>query len=350
MKNISNKISAVSLILMIMVIYLHSYNIHTIKKFDDPIYNLSNFLQNLLSQGVFRIAVPMFFIISGFLFFRNYKDISDYISKIKNRIKSILIPFIFWNLIVILIYYIFQLFLLKSFSFNSILIKDLGFWGILNSIFVNPYNYPLWFLRDLMFVILLSPIIHIFILKIPKKFISLLLLLWFIDIGGGANFYFFKSEVILFFSIGCYLSIYNINITNRINFKSFIYLLIFYIVLINFKTYLFVIGEGNTTTESLILHKISILIGIYIFWYSSDYKWLDKFHLLKFTFLLYVFHEPLLSFSKKIGFIILGNNSISSLILYFITPIFVIIILYLLGSFFKKYFPKLIYFMSGGRI
>lgn len=44
-----------------------------------------------------RIAVPLFFIISGYLFFVNYKNTSDcYIKKIKSRMRRLLCPIFFF--------------------------------------------------------------------------------------------------------------------------------------------------------------------------------------------------------------------------------------------------------------
>ena len=68
-KYLSDKLRIISLISMIMVVFLHSYNV-TVKfssgnmSFNDG-YNV--FIQNFFSQGITRIAVPIFFCISGCL-------------------------------------------------------------------------------------------------------------------------------------------------------------------------------------------------------------------------------------------------------------------------------------------
>lgn len=70
-KYLSDKLRIISLISIIMVVFLHSYNV-TVKfspgnmSFNDG-YNV--FIQNFFSQGITRIAVPIFFCISGYLFF-----------------------------------------------------------------------------------------------------------------------------------------------------------------------------------------------------------------------------------------------------------------------------------------
>ena len=57
-------------------------------------------------EGIARIGVPLFFFISGFLFFY-YDDFSKnvYLGKIKKRFKSLVVPYIFWNLVVVGFYF-----------------------------------------------------------------------------------------------------------------------------------------------------------------------------------------------------------------------------------------------------
>lgn len=54
----------------------------------------------LFSNVIGRFSVPMFFIISGYLFFRNgVFDTSIYIAKLRSRVNTLLIPYLLWNLI-----------------------------------------------------------------------------------------------------------------------------------------------------------------------------------------------------------------------------------------------------------
>ena len=66
---LKNKITTISFLLMIMVVNIHSYNLLPIIP-----KGYNTFIQDLFSQGFSRIAVPLFFIISGYLFFLNIKE------------------------------------------------------------------------------------------------------------------------------------------------------------------------------------------------------------------------------------------------------------------------------------
>ena len=71
-------------------------------------YGLNNpdwyfFIINLISGTLATTGVPLFLVISGYLFFYR-KDFSGdvYKQKLKSRAKTLLVPFILWNVIAIL--------------------------------------------------------------------------------------------------------------------------------------------------------------------------------------------------------------------------------------------------------
>lgn len=56
---------------------------------------------NIAFSRVTHIAVPTFFLISGFLFFVNFQEWSweGYKKKMSSRVKTLLIPYVFWNIV-----------------------------------------------------------------------------------------------------------------------------------------------------------------------------------------------------------------------------------------------------------
>ena len=57
----------------------------------------------LFSEGICRVAVPIFFLVSGYLFFVKLEEWNTniWIDKLKKRVKTLLIPYVLWNLITI---------------------------------------------------------------------------------------------------------------------------------------------------------------------------------------------------------------------------------------------------------
>lgn len=157
--------------LMVMVVMIHAqmsrismgggiyeFNVETF-----PIYsNISYFVSKLIS----RIAVPCFYLFSGYLFFMNIKRYScqEYLQKIRKRTKTLLIPYIFWNLVVVILFFVSQTFIPSLISGYSKPIVEFVIADWLKAFWSwnvgAPINNPLWFIRDLFVVVLLSPIIY----------------------------------------------------------------------------------------------------------------------------------------------------------------------------------------------
>lgn len=89
--------------LIIFVIMLHA---------NATVYPVTNFgleyyIRNYLSNSMASIAVPLFFTISGYLFFQSFEfSWYNYINKIKKkRTSSLFIPYVFWNAMVLIVFF-----------------------------------------------------------------------------------------------------------------------------------------------------------------------------------------------------------------------------------------------------
>lgn len=352
---ISQKIKISSFFLIMMVVYIHSYNIK-----NDSVYlfvpvgyisTINIYFQNLISEGIARISVPFFFIISGYLFFKEKTlNMTLYKKKLTNRIFTLLIPYIFWSSFVVLIYFILQSIPITTHYFNSSLVRDLSNKELLNKIFIEPINYPLWFIRDLIFLVLLSPLFYVFIRYSYIAFFIVLIILWSMGINQGAEFHLFKSEPFLFFAIGVYFGMRGEHfIKYKISNNSLTIIVLIYLFIILLKTYFYTFNIYPYLI--IFMHKVSILIGIFTFWHLLDRIIISKFiKLSTYSFLFYVFHEPMMTIIKKGIYSILGKSPEVSLLLYIFTPIIIVSILILLFYFFQKYFPTFFSTITGGRI
>lgn len=117
-----------------------------------------------------------------------------YLSKVKRRLVSLVIPYISWNL----------LFIGLSFIVNSkFQISDYGvidflllFWDANDG---TPICYPMWFVRDLIIVCIISPIVFFINKRIP--YISIL----FLILPSLVRFSFINA--LCLFSLGAFFSI-----------------------------------------------------------------------------------------------------------------------------------------------
>lgn len=191
--------------MIVLVTYAHSYG-HVAENFSllSSDRNTYEFLKLLISQTLVKVAVPVFFIISGYLFFSNVKewDLTVYKEKMLRRVKTLLIPYLIWNLLMAV--------KLKTFSWSMFWIywKPAGVqidWFGNEQLMTAPANMPLWFLRDLIIVSLLTPIIYISIRRLGYWLLGLLMICYLSGICAfipGLSAY-----AVYFFTFGAFLSI-----------------------------------------------------------------------------------------------------------------------------------------------
>lgn len=347
--------------LIIGVIFIHNFS--TTTTVGNVEYgtetNLSTYfyISNLFSQILARVAVPLFFFMSGYLFFYKVGNFNNsvYLYKLKKRFKSLLIPYLFWNTSFLLIYYICTHIPMISTFFKGV---EYNLETILNSFWAQmdkegkmtyPLAYQFWFIRDLIVCVIISPLLYWFVTK--PRFWGLILLgiAWlcnfnipYIGIRG------FSTTALFFFSFGAWFSINKKNIIN-----------VLYDFKIAFILYPIFVIFDLLTIDNLIhpyIHNIGILIGI-VFWILSAAYLIENKRVKPIPFLssasffIFAIHDPwLLSQIRKILYsVIQPQSDLSICILYFVNVFLVTIIA--LGIYFilKKLAPSFTALITGGR-
>ena len=349
----SYKIKVLSLVSIVMVLYIHSYNLGLLVSGSSMSIaeSVNFFIQEFISQGLARVSIPIFFIISGFFLFKNF-SYSSYPKILIKRYHSLVIPYLFWSILVVGIFYLLQNIPSASSFFDRQLVEHTSLATLVQMILINPKNYPLWFIRDLIILIIVSPIIYYILKHYKSVYFILLLFLWlFFHDYNSISFTFYKPDVLLFFSIGGCLALYNQKIlTLKISNKSLMLLFVLYISLLLGKTYFVMTVDGDLFIEVL-LRKISIILGVFVVWFLLDRVSLKSFNsMTQFTFLLFVFHEPLLTILKKGLLFIVGESHVNAMLIYLVTPALTIYILSILGHYMKKYLPRVTSVVTGNRI
>jgi hypothetical protein len=186
----------------------------------------------LLTKTLATIATPYFFLISGYFYFKKVDtlDRQSYLSKTKNRVMTLLIPFLVWNFLAFLIPFLTAVGKEFVLHHHGALPAYLSMFSGKNplSIFWNfkechgyvcnqpnlfgfplaeswPINVPMWFLRDLFIMSVLSPLVYFFVKKakvygLAVLFVCYLTRTW-TTIPG------FSIVAVFFFSLGAYLGL-----------------------------------------------------------------------------------------------------------------------------------------------
>ncbi|MFT7156140.1 MAG: surface polysaccharide O-acyltransferase-like enzyme [Parvicella sp.] len=353
---LSDKLKVIGFISMILVVYIHSYNINV--NYTSEVVALENgyssFIQNFLSQGVARAAVPLYFIISGYLFFLNINRATLWgaiTKKVGKRINSLLIPFMFWSIAGIFLYYLLQTFPASKNYFTQKLVQNYSSEDFLFRIFIEPVPYQLWFIRDLFLIVLLSPFIYYTTRHLRVLPIIFLIPFWFFN----WNPYIFELQSLLFFMIGAYFAINKIKPESiHLSKTKSISLWAFWILTLFLKTFL-IHSQYENYLLIVIIHKFCIALGIVVVWLLYDQFSINKplwirFKIFsQFSFFLYLSHEPILTILRKSGYTLLGKSEMASLILYLLLPVLVVVFCIAFGFVLKKGLPRFYLTITGGR-
>lgn len=232
----SQLISLIRTPLLFLVVYIHSY---------DPFFSSScyNFFVTLIPSGISSVAVPSFFFISGFLFFFNLDCFNKeiYYRKILKRLKSLLVPYILWNIIYLLFRFILESMFKDFLSGNSKSVFEYDFTDYLSifwisdvQTFPSPNDGPLWYLRNLIIVTIFSYYLY-YIVKYTKALIVVVL---------GVGWFSYHSDPFVcqlltsffYFSLGAFAAIQKIDFLGLLeNKRIYLYACFLSLLLLTFN-------------------------------------------------------------------------------------------------------------------
>lgn len=145
----SNFLNFTPLICAMMVILIHVFG---------GVYlsdgGVSARIVGFVAHGICTAAVPMFFFVSGYLFFRDVEGLGQVFEKQKRRMVSTVMPFLAWSTFYWLLY-----------AVGTTVIPglqttvDFSVPGILGGIIFYRYCFPMWYMFQLCLYVLLAPLL-----------------------------------------------------------------------------------------------------------------------------------------------------------------------------------------------
>lgn len=303
-----------------------------------------------LTREIVTDAVPMFFFISGFLFFLK-KD--TYLNKWKKRAKSLVVPYIFTCLWGIFLMFIFQKVLGLESLFQGGKVKHLSefapldylrcFWDIRSG---APVVDPLWFLRNLIVLVLLTPAFSILI-----KYLK-----WGFPVLLTANYLFFhigflclSASDYFYFGMGSYLALSpmgGVNILDHMRLKILVpvWVITFAATMVTYRY-----GFYHTFAHDIFMIVDCLLM--YRLMRAAVDKW-DMNWLVKISaasFFIYLFHEPWLGYFIGVSFKFLHPTGIVCYLMPWFFCAFAVGYSYVAYLILKRFTPKLLSVITGSR-
>lgn len=215
----------------------------------------------------------------------------------------------------------------------------------------SPYLIPLWFLRDLMIVVICAPVLYYIFKKLRIWGIVIFLLCYisgvFIPISG------FSAMTFLFFGSGAYMKMNNINpleFTHRWRYPSLI------VALISWGACTMLNGHetklGNLIYPVYVIFGVITLINVAIYMVKNDkLQILSNSLLSRGSFFIYLSHTILILPTCKImSSIIFGTSTaLQMTISYIAAPVMAVLICILLYYFLRRFTPSLCGILTGER-
>ena len=355
-KIISQRIKFLNFFCMILLVFIHGYNLKDDQLFTNSIIkeplSFTTFTEYFLANGLFRFRIPLLMTISGYLL--AYKDNVSYLEIIKKKFRTLIIPYILISAISI-----FLLFVAEQLFWNN---SVYGLWGkkivefdikdFIFRLFISPIPFQLWYLRILFLFTLFYPVIKYCLQNFPLAFLISLFIL-------RMAFNNFHGTHIFYFSLGIFLQLNKIDVTHAPKQLSIKALALLFVLIVFIKTLIAFKGYpilGNATFYILqMMYTIHGVISLVVVWYGFDKiadvfmskEWFHK--IVGSSFFIYAFHEPLMvmliqPYLKLIG-ILPGSRMIGFLTL----PIIILTICILFDALVAKTLPPLYNVLTGNR-
>jgi hypothetical protein len=370
--------------LAVLVVFIHSFGAEIdVERLHSCVFSglaVYDYIRLFFSVVIARSAVPIFFIISGYLLFLKIEEYNKtvYISKLRKRWHSLVVPYFSWIVLLILWTLMFKVggILLHGKPWSGIMdyfqqngylhmLWDSSVWeerttwlGIAthNS---GPVLLPFWYMRDLIIMVIISPAIYWLIKKIKFIFIILVLAIYTFDI---------KCSLIsgtlacasLFFSMGAYFAIKKQDFTEAL-WKWRHLICPIAILLMIYQTYS---GSAMGGTMSLVIHPLLVIIQSFaiiivasvLCRYQKIYETNKK--LARYSFFIYAFHPFILTYEikafKKIALLVDNLIPISDTwyimtLNYIAIPLVCVGICIVIYRFMLKFMPNVLEVIVGER-
>lgn len=347
--HISNTITVSRFPLIFLIVLLHTIILgqsypHGIEIHAGKFVSL-DVVQFVSQREIGDLGVPAFFFISGFLFFAaGEMNVKLWKGKLRKRIHTLLIPYMIWNTLFLLYYLVLSQYM------------DLG-WGIKGDGVLpyldaylgydeGPFLSPLWFVRDLMALNVLSLPAYFIIKRLGYWLIPVFVILFSMGIGYYIPYIGFRSVVPYF--LGAWFAIYRIDFI--VEKKSLLLLLnLIFLIFVIIVTVFHFYGVACWP-----LQQMEILIGVFTLFADLNYLLSKKYVgvnklLAESSFFIFVSHMFFMNIPNKLWVLVIPVNGMTASLMQWLIPMAVSLFLFWVFVGIRHITPNLLYILVGRR-
>ncbi len=347
----SDRIKLMALWCSVLICFNHAYTL------DHPYLAVAgstsgfidHHLQNMMKYGIARISTPFFFTVAAFMLFTAFRASSwnwtIYGSELRKRIRTLAVPFLCWAVLSFVLMASLQS--IPAFKpYFTRFVLDSAPVDYVRYLLWQPVAYQLWFVRHLMLLVLVSPVIFLLVRNRRSA------LVWFVlcTIAWCGWHAHFTTRAVLFFSFGAFLAIHR----PAIRVPAWSMSLWVALWMISACTYsLYIMHHAR---EHGVLNNLTIILGLLASWTVSErlVAGLMSRPLVRtlsgMTFFIYAAHEPLASLLRKALIAGIGlEHQLSYLAAWIMVGSATFALAVIAAFLLQHYLPRVYGVLAGGR-
>lgn len=333
-----NKVTWFSFLFSMLVIWVHSYNAELYLGEGNALSALAGRLERGLGNGVGQIAVPGFFMMSGYLFYRNctWEKIGG---KLKRRIKSVLVPYILWNFL----YYLGYVAASRLPWLGQVVGKGVIPFGLLpavDAIIHYTYNYVFWYLFQLILLILLAPLLYP-LLRFLWSRVLLYVCLWGLVILG-IRLPYLNADAAVYYTTGAILAMSGSHLVESEEHPFLPGAALAVMAVLFYRT-----GLSHAWIFCFVLCRLCAVAGLWLLLPAKSLPEAKGY--MGCNFFLYATHFALVRLINKSVVQLFYGSMAAALGLYVAMPFLVLAVVYPVGMLLRRYLPSVWILLNGAR-
>lgn len=338
----------VSFVLSIFVFFIHCSTFDQYTDSGSWISLINNRADFFFRESITRFAVPMFFMLSGISFYKDY-DNKKYVGKMKSRFFTLVIPYLLWNTI----WMIFDIMCSYSFLSNYFVGRKpfvITVLNVLHGVFFYKCNGPFWYIFNLIVFSFAAPVIYCIVRNkyVGMGTVILLSLLQHYGIGLPQAVFFVPVSII-YYLIGAIVGRHFFDFVSKKSSKGLRFCSLAFLVV-------YVMAK-NIFAEQLYLGNIILVMVVYVLsafalWNVTDI-FVDKIKPRKIyirSFAIYAMHINVSAIITKIFVLCLPKNEWIVIPNFLATAVLTPLSIHLFCVLLEQFLPKVYAVLIGNRL